>query len=73
MKIWIRINKIFVTFFGCGLSPVAPGTVGSAGGLLVGYWILANSTYPQVLLTGLIILITIFGAYSARLLEKEWG
>ena len=44
--------KLIVTFFGCGLSPKAPGTVGSLGGLLFGMGLQAIGG-PALLLLGL--------------------
>jgi len=32
-----RLATQFATFFGCGLSPVAPGTVGSLGAILIAW------------------------------------
>lgn len=44
--------KLIVTFFGCGLSPKAPGTVGSLGGLAFGMALQAIGG-PVLLLLGL--------------------
>jgi len=73
MKIWTRLNKTFATAFGLGLSPVAPGTMGALGGLALGYLILQYCSYPNSLLSLAIVLVTILGAISAKVLELEWG
>ncbi len=54
------MRKLFLTFFYTGLSPVAPGTVGSIAAAIVGYIILQYLPISTlVLLTVLITLIAI--------------
>jgi len=36
-RVSMLASQVFATWFGCGLSPVAPGTVGSLGALAVGW------------------------------------
>jgi phosphatidylglycerophosphatase A len=54
----VNIRKLIVTFFGAGLSPIAPGTVGSlaASLILFALWQLQPSywTWQAILLAGLI-------------------
>lgn len=55
-----KLRYLFLTFFYCGLSPKAPGTVGTIGGALVGWIILQTfSTQTLFLLTILITIIAI--------------
>lgn len=35
----VKLAHAIATWFGCGNSPAAPGTVGSAAGLLIGIWL----------------------------------
>jgi phosphatidylglycerophosphatase A len=57
------------TFFGVGYAPVAPGTFGSAAGLLV-WWILPASPTIQ-----LIAIIAIFaaGSWGGSIAEQHFG
>jgi len=73
MRIWTTINKTFATAFGLGLSPVAPGTMGALGGGFAGYFIYTYSQTPNIILGVLIIIVTVLGALSSRILELEWG
>jgi phosphatidylglycerophosphatase A len=73
MKIWTTINKTFATAFGLGLSPVAPGTMGALGGIATGLWILNTCPFPNYILILLIVLCTVLGAVSSKILELEWG
>ena len=57
-----KIKKIatkgIVTFCGLGLSPVAPGTVGSLGAVIL--WIATHYAYPHIL-TGYYLILIGFG------------
>jgi phosphatidylglycerophosphatase A len=61
-------NKIFITFFGTGLSPQAPGTVGSFAGLIMGLVIL--EFLPMQTLFMLTLVITIIGIFEINKYEK---
>ena len=65
------LRRLFLTFFGSGLSPVAPGTVGTLAampiGLLVVFYLGANS------LTTLTIVATIIGILEINKYEKNGG
>jgi phosphatidylglycerophosphatase A len=74
------LQKIIATGLGSGLAPAAPGTFGTAAGVLL-LWLLSK-IFPEIfdvswiqwsLLTGLIIITTLAGVWSADALEKEWG
>lgn len=73
MKIWTTLNKTFATAFGLGYSLKAPGTMGALGGVVVGAVIFEYCPFPNYLLILLIVSCTILGAFSSKLLEKEWG
>ncbi len=57
------------TFFGVGYAPVAPGTFGSAAGLLV-WWLLPASPALQLIT---IIAIFVIGSWSGSVAERHFG
>ena len=64
-----RLALLFATVCGVGYAPVAPGTWGSAAGLLV--WFLLPAT---PLAQGLAIVITFaLGAWSGTVAERHFG
>ena len=67
----MNFRRLLLTFFGSGLSPIAPGTVGSAAsmpfGLLVIYYFGASS------LTTLVIVLSIISILEINKYEKEGG
>ena len=65
------MRKLFLTFFYSGLSPWAPGTVGSIAAAIVGILILQYVQVDTLLL--LTILITIIGVKQINIYEKETG
>jgi len=64
-------RKLLLTFFGSGLSPIAPGTVGTAAsmpfGLLIIYYFGASS------LTTLVIVLSIISILEINKYEKAGG
>jgi len=63
------MRKLFLTFFYTGLSPYAPGTVGSIAAAIVGYIFLQY--LPVSTLTLLSILITVVAVKEIDIYEKE--
>jgi len=57
------------TFFGIGYAPVAPGTFGSAAGLLV-WWILPAS--PTIQLVAIIAIFAV-GSWGGSIAEEHFG
>ena len=57
------------TFFGVGYAPVAPGTFGSAAGLLV-WWILPAS--PTIQLVAIIAIFAV-GSWGGSIAEEHFG
>ncbi|MGC9350420.1 MAG: phosphatidylglycerophosphatase A family protein [Sulfurovum sp.] len=67
----MSIQKLFLTFFGSGLAPKAPGTVGSLAALPVGVVILY---YPGIeSLFMLTIAVTIIGIFEVNKYESVTG
>ena len=67
----MNLNRLFITFFGTGLSPKAPGTVGSFAALLVGLLIL--EFFPMETLFMLTLAITVIGIFEINKYEKATG
>lgn len=67
----MTIQKLFITFFGVGLSPKAPGTAGSIAGLIVGIMILSLLGEGTLFLAT--IAISIIGIFEISKYEKIVG
>ena len=65
------LNRFFITFFGTGLAPKAPGTVGSFAALLVGLLIL--KFVPMETLFMLTLVITVVGIFEINKYEAKTG
>ncbi len=63
------LNRIFITFFGLGLSPKAPGTVGSFGALILA--ILLFYIIPMETFFLLTIAISIIGIFEVNRYENR--
>ena len=63
------MRKLFLTFFYSGLSPKAPGTIGTIAGVVVAFFIL--SYFPSSTLGTLLLFITIVGVLEINRYEKE--
>jgi phosphatidylglycerophosphatase A len=67
----MNMQKLFLTFFGAGLSPKAPGTVGTLASLPVGLAVLYY--FGMETLFTLTIAITIIGIFEINKYENETG
>jgi phosphatidylglycerophosphatase A len=67
----MTLQKLFLTFFGSGLSPKAPGTVGSLAALPVGIAILY--TLGMETLFTLTLAVTIVGIFEVNKYENSTG
>ncbi len=65
------MNRLFITFFYSGLSPFAPGTVGSFAAAIVGFGILYYLNTDTLFL--LTILITLIGIKEINRYEEKTG
>ena len=65
------LNRFFITFFGTGLAPKAPGTVGSFAALIVGVALL--EIIPMQTLFMLTLVITIIGIFEINKYERATG
>jgi len=64
----MNLNRLFITFFGTGLAPKAPGTVGSLAALVVGVALL--QVVPMQTLFMLTLAISIIGIFEINKYEK---
>ncbi len=62
------INRIFITWFGCGYVPLAPGTMGSIGALPLCYWMMGFDAFWQKLLFAFVFMI--FACITAGVDQK---
>ena len=67
----MTIQKLFLTFFGAGLSPKAPGTIGTLASLPVGIFVLYY--FGMQTLFMLTLAITIIGIFEINKYEKATG
>jgi phosphatidylglycerophosphatase A len=69
-----RLRKFFLTGFGSGWLPVAPGTWGSAVAILMA-WPLAllPAQWSTISLMALILVFLWIGVTSSHLVADEWG
>lgn len=67
----MTLQKLFLTFFGAGLSPKAPGTVGTLASLPVGLAILYYIGMETLFMVTLAI--TIIGIFEINKYEHETG
>ena len=63
------ISKLISTFFGVGLFPYAPGTMGSLAIVII-YWFLPEMNSLE--LSALIVFVSLLGVYTATITEKEF-
>jgi len=64
----MNLNRLFITFFGTGLAPKAPGTAGSLAALVMGVGLL--QVVPMQTLFMLTLAITIIGIFEINKYEK---
>lgn len=70
MKARLAVANLVATWFGCGLSPVAPGTVGSLGTIPL-FWLLRGS--PAAVYWGSVLLLTLLGTWAAQRVAESRG
>jgi phosphatidylglycerophosphatase A len=65
-----RVALLVATSCGAGYSPIAPGTAGSAVGLVI-YWFTRG--WPLAWQAGLLVLITIAGTWAGSVAAEHFG
>ncbi len=71
MPPWYSIEIVFLTFFGTGKSPFAPGTVASLATLPF-LWMFAWSGMPTVFVTPLLIFLILGSGYVIEMFQKRY-
>lgn len=66
-----RTATLLATWFGCGFSPVAPGTVGSLGALLPAYFVFTSQQLHPSLLLIPAVLLTAPAIRAASIVARE--
>ena len=64
-----RLGLAVATVFGVGYAPVAPGTCGSAAGLLL-WWLLPASPAVQAIV---IVIVFAIGSWGGNIAERHFG
>ncbi|MBD3792851.1 MAG: phosphatidylglycerophosphatase A [Campylobacterales bacterium] len=67
----MTLNRLFITFFGSGLAPKAPGTVGSLAALIAGVAVL--QFFPMETLFLLTLAVSVIGVFEINRYEKATG
>jgi len=67
----MNLQKLFLTFFGSGLSPVAPGTVGTIASIPFG--VLIIMFFGTATLNTLVVAISIVAIFEINKYEKSGG
>lgn len=62
-----KVGYALATWFGCGLSPIAPGTVGTLGALPL--WLLVRSGGPFAILATAVA-VTVIGIWSGGVVAR---
>lgn len=68
LNIW-RLEILFLSFFGVGMLPKAPGTWATLATMPLLYWMAAVG-FPNDLLWPMILLVTIFAIFIAEFVQK---
>lgn len=71
-----QLPKLVATFFGLGFIPVAPGTFGALGGLIVSYllWVWGFDFKSFHSIHFILLLISYMaGVWACKRLSNEWG
>lgn len=67
-----KLAWVFATWFGCGLSPVAPGTAGSLAAILIA-WPLSLAGFGRLHFLALSLLLLYPAIRAAGIVEKQSG
>jgi phosphatidylglycerophosphatase A len=70
MKLRLAAAQLIATWFGCGLSPRAPGTVGALGALPL-YWLVFSAS--TALYWGLVLALSGLGIWAAQVVATSRG
>jgi phosphatidylglycerophosphatase A len=69
----MRPHILLATWFGCGYSPAAPGTAGSAAGILIAWLLISVSGLSPLWLIPLTVIMTPAGIWAAGATARDLG
>jgi phosphatidylglycerophosphatase A len=69
----MSFSRLVATWFGCGYSPAAPGTAGSAAGILIAWLVISVAGMSPLWLIPLTIVVTPLGIWAAGATAREVG
>jgi phosphatidylglycerophosphatase A len=69
----MKLSRLIGTWFGCGYSPVAPGTAGSLGGLVIAILLVSYAGLSPLVLIAFTAALTPAGIWAAGAIERELG
>lgn len=64
---------LIATWFGCGLSPIAPGTAGSLAGLVIAIGLNAAYGVPPLAFLAFAAILCVPGVWAATVIERREG
>ena len=68
-----RLAILLATWFGCGYSPAAPGTAGSAAGILIAWLLISAAGLSPLFLIPLTAILTPLGIWAADVTARHLG
>lgn len=68
-----RIHTLLATWFGCGYAPAAPGTVGSAAGILIAWLLISCASMSPLYLIALTAILTVPAIWAAGATARDLG
>jgi phosphatidylglycerophosphatase A len=68
-----RLHILLATWFGCGYSPAAPGTVGSAAGIAIAWALISRAGLSPLWLIPLTALMTPVAIWAAGATARDLG
>lgn len=68
-----RLAHVIATWFGCGLSPFAPGTAGSLGALLPAFLLVRYAGFEPLYFAALTAAVTPLGIWAAGRAARDAG
>jgi phosphatidylglycerophosphatase A len=68
-----RVHVLLATWFGCGYSPAAPGTAGSAAGIFISWILISRAELSPLWLIPLAVLMTPLGIWAADATARDLG
>jgi phosphatidylglycerophosphatase A len=69
----LRLHVLLATWFGCGYSPVAPGTAGSAAGILIAWLLISKAGLSPLWLIPLTAVMTAPAIWAAGATARDVG